>query len=194
MRFVKIAAAQWIASARPSASAWLETSMTQCVSPASRIAANAACRSIASGVVRSDLVLDAPDDGLHGPEQPGRLARGLEQRAHEVGARRLAVGPGDADRLAASRSGRRGSARRRAPSPPRTSSTTTSGTPSASGWSTTSATAPRATASAAKSCPSRVNPRTQKKSRAGLDAAVVERERGDLDVGRVVPEELAQRH
>src|SRR5205085_4926763 len=44
----------------------------------------------------------------------------------------------------------------------RASSTTTSGTPRPSERSQTSATAPRATASAAKSCPSDLNPRTQK--------------------------------
>ena len=98
MRFVKIAAAQWIASARPSASAWLETSMTQCVSPAARIAANVACRSIASGVVRATACSAPPIDRRHRAEQAGRLARGLEQRAHEVGRRRLAVRAGDADR------------------------------------------------------------------------------------------------
>src|SRR4051794_13795285 len=42
------------------------------------------------------------------------------------------------------------------------SSTWTSGTPSPSGRQTTSAAAPRATASGAKSCPSRVKPGTQK--------------------------------
>ena len=46
----------------------------------------------------------------------------------------------------------------------RTSSTTTSGTPRPSGRCTTSAAAPRSTASGAKSCPSAVNPGTQKKS------------------------------
>src|SRR5919199_3283986 len=45
---------------------------------------------------------------------------------------------------------------------PRTSWTRTSGTPSPSGRCTTSATAPRATASGAYSCPSRVKPGTQK--------------------------------
>ena len=46
----------------------------------------------------------------------------------------------------------------------RTSSTSSSGTPRPSGRWTTSAAAPRATASGAKSCPSRVNPGTQKNS------------------------------
>jgi hypothetical protein len=52
----------------------------------------------------------------------------------------------------------------------RTSSTTTSGTPSPSGRWTTSATAPRSIASAAKSWPSRVKPGTQKKSVPGVTA------------------------
>jgi hypothetical protein len=46
----------------------------------------------------------------------------------------------------------------------RMSSTCTSGTPRPSGRQTTSAAAPRATASAAKSWPSRVKPGTQKNS------------------------------
>ena len=46
----------------------------------------------------------------------------------------------------------------------RASSTRTSGTPRPSGRSTTSATAPRSTASGAKSCPSRSKPLTQKNS------------------------------
>ena len=70
MRFVKIAAAQWIASARCSASAWLETSMTQCVSPASRIAANAACSSIASGVVRATSCSMPPTTDFTVPSRP----------------------------------------------------------------------------------------------------------------------------
>jgi len=50
----------------------------------------------------------------------------------------------------------------------RTSSTTISGTPRPRGRWTTSATAPRATASGAKSWPSRVNPGTQKNSVPGV--------------------------
>ncbi len=50
----------------------------------------------------------------------------------------------------------------------RTSSTTTSGTPRPSDRSQTSATAPRSTASGAKSWPSAVNPGTQKKSAPGV--------------------------
>ena len=50
----------------------------------------------------------------------------------------------------------------------RASGTITSGTPRPSGRSHTSAAAPRRTASGAKSCPSLVNPRTQKKSVPGV--------------------------
>ena len=50
----------------------------------------------------------------------------------------------------------------------RTSSTWTSGTPSSSGRATTSAAAPRETASDAKSWPSRVKPGTQKNSVPGV--------------------------
>ena len=49
----------------------------------------------------------------------------------------------------------------------RTSGTITSGTPSPSGRSQTSAAAPRSTASGAKSCPSDRKPGTQKKSAPG---------------------------
>ena len=76
----------------------------------------------------------------------------------------------------------------------RTSSTTTSGTPSPSGRWTTSAAAPRATASGAKSWPSRVKPGTQKNSVPGSTRAVVVGEAGDLDVVRAVAEQVAQRH
>ena len=52
------------------------------------------------------------------------------------------------------------------------------------GAATTRATAPRATASGAKSCPSRVKPGTQKNSAPGSTRAGVVGERGHLDVAR----------
>ena len=52
----------------------------------------------------------------------------------------------------------------------RTDSTRTSGTPRSSGRSTTSAAAPRATASGAKSCPSVRKPGTQKNRVPGVTA------------------------
>ena len=76
---------------------------------------------------------------------------------------------------------------------PRTSSTRTSGTPSPSGRWTTSAAAPRATASAAKSCPSRVKPGTQKNRVPGFDGPVVVGEGDDVNIGPVA-EQIAQRH
>ena len=109
-----------------------------------------------------DRPLLAADDRLDRAEQPARRARALEQRAGEERGRGLAVGagdPGDAQRRRRiAVEARRGDA----PSPPARRSTTTSGTPSPSGRCTTSAAAPRATASGAKSCPSRVKPGTQK--------------------------------
>ena len=133
------------------------------------IAASSISRNVALQVDRLrrrplDLVLDAADHALDGAEQPGRAAVGLEQRAHQEGRRRLAVRPGDADdrergrRVAVERAPRPGPSRRGR------EATWTSGTPRPSGRSTTSATAPLAIASDAKSWPSRVNPGTQKNS------------------------------
>ncbi len=75
----------------------------------------------------------------------------------------------------------------------RTSSTSTSGTPRPSGRWTTSAAAPRATASGAKSCPSRVKPGTQKNSVPGPHGPVVVGQGGDVHGGPVA-EQIAQRH
>ena len=62
MRFVKTATSQWIASARRSSSAWLETSIAHARGRRrSTISANVRCRSIASGVVRIVGSLDAAD-------------------------------------------------------------------------------------------------------------------------------------
>ena len=77
----------------------------------------------------------------------------------------------------------------------RTEGTTTSGTPSPSGRSTTSAAAPRAMASGAKSCPSRVKPGTAKNSVPGHDPPVVEREARDLHRRGVRDaEDVSQQH
>ena len=48
-----------VPSTRPSASAWLDTSIATAVTPRSAIAAKVACRSVASGVVRM-LGTDSP--------------------------------------------------------------------------------------------------------------------------------------
>ena len=102
-----------------------------------------------------DLVLDPADHALHRAQQAGLAPVGFEQRPDEERRGGLAVGPGDAD-------GRQ--ARRRIPVEARGDRRHRGahggdpdlGTPRFSGRSTTSAAAPRATASAAKSCPSRV--------------------------------------
>ena len=77
-----------------------------------------------------------------------------------------------------------GSQKKRAAAGPiaaRTEPTTTSGTPRPSGRSTTSAAAPRATASAAKSCPSLLEAGHGEEQRAGLHPAAVVGESRDLD-------------
>ncbi len=60
LRLVKTATSKTQASTRPSTRAWLETSMATASVPRSRITANRAWRSVASGVVRSDLMRSSP--------------------------------------------------------------------------------------------------------------------------------------
>ncbi len=60
LRLLKIATSKTQPSTRPRTSAWLETSMATAVTPRSRITANSAWRSVASGVVRSDLRRSSP--------------------------------------------------------------------------------------------------------------------------------------
>ncbi len=97
VRLVKRAASKWIASARCSVSACEETSIAQARSPPSSMRRKVACSSIASGVVRIDLLLDPADHLLDRPQQPAPDPGRLEDLAHEEGGRRLAVGPGDPD-------------------------------------------------------------------------------------------------
>src|ERR1044071_7684793 len=52
-RLVNAPTANRVPLARPSASAWLDTSIGTCVTPRSSITANSACRSGASGVVNA---------------------------------------------------------------------------------------------------------------------------------------------
>ena len=58
----------------------------------------------------------------------------------------------------------------------------------------TSATAPRSTASGAKSWPSRVKPGTQKNSAPGVTLSARVREGRDLDLGRPSPHQVAKGH
>ncbi len=60
LRLLKTATSKTQPSTRPSTSAWLETSMTVERTPRSRITANSAWSSVASGVVRSDLIRSSP--------------------------------------------------------------------------------------------------------------------------------------
>lgn len=60
LRLLKTATSKTQPSTRPRTSAWLETSMTTESTPRSRMTANRAWRSVASGVVRSDLMRSSP--------------------------------------------------------------------------------------------------------------------------------------
>ena len=60
VRLVNPATAKRAPSTRPSASAWLDTSIAHQATAFSRITANNACRSVASGVVRTLLTTSSP--------------------------------------------------------------------------------------------------------------------------------------
>ena len=182
VRFVNAATSQWIASARCSASACEETSITHGVVAARRASRRtcAAGRSPRASCARVGCSAPPTIDG-HRAEQPGAAAAGLQQRAHEEGRRRLAVRAGDADDAAAARSGRRRGAPRPGAIAARTSATTTSGTPSRAGARRRARPRPRATASGAKSWPSRGEARHAEEERPGSDDAGVVGQRRDLD-------------
>ena len=97
VRLVNSATSKWIASARCSASACEETSIAQARSPPSSIRRKVACRSIASGVVRSTSSSTPPTTCFTVPSSPQRSPGRLEDLADQEGGRRLAVGPGDPD-------------------------------------------------------------------------------------------------
>jgi hypothetical protein len=150
VRLVNAATSQWIASARPSDSACDDTSMTAAVSGgrASTIAANIRWRSIASGVVRTTGCSTPPTHEVTVPIRPvWRLAACSSARVrYEVVVLPLVpVMPTIASAAVGSPLKRAAAGAIAA----RTSGTRTSGTPMFSGWSTTSATAPLATASGA---------------------------------------------
>ena len=77
------------------ASACEETSIAQARSPASSIAPEVPCRSIASGRRALDLLLGPADHPLHGPEQAGLMPARSRIVADEERRRRLAVRAGD---------------------------------------------------------------------------------------------------
>ncbi|CAM5510503.1 hypothetical protein SGLAM104S_08225 [Streptomyces glaucescens] len=60
LRLVKTAMSKTQPSTRPRTRAWLETSMATASTPRSRMTAKRAWRSVASGVVRSDLMRSSP--------------------------------------------------------------------------------------------------------------------------------------
>ena len=72
LRLLKTAMSKTQPSTRPRTSAWLETSMATASTPRSRITANSAWRSVASGVVRSDLMRSSPMRDLDRADQPGQ--------------------------------------------------------------------------------------------------------------------------
>jgi hypothetical protein len=166
---VNAATAKWIPSTRRSSKAWEDTSIAHAQSPPSSIARKVACRSIASGVVRTTGRSSPATTEVTVPSSPqGHPTASSSWRMRNVvvvlplvpvtpiTGRRAVGSPWNAAAARAITA--------------RTSSTSTSGTPSPSGRATTSPAAPRATASGAKSCPSRVKPGTQKNSVPGATA------------------------
>ena len=150
LRFVNAATAKRTPSTRRSSSACEETSIAHAASPASSIARNVAWRSIASGVVRTAGRSSPPTTDVTPPSRPhGRPAASSSCRTRWV----VVVFPlvpviPTTGSVAVGSPWKRAAARAIAA---RTSATSTSGTPSPSGRVTTSAAAPRATASGAKS-------------------------------------------
>ena len=144
MRFVKTATSNSTSAVRRSASACEDTSMTQARSPESSIARKVACRSIASGVVRTTSLSSPPTICLTVPSRPVGIpaASSTSRRRNAV-----VVFP-FVPVMPATRSSAVGSPLSRAASgaiAARASATWSSGTPRSSGRSTTSAAAPAAT-------------------------------------------------
>ena len=148
MRLVKIAADQWIASARCRDSAWLETSMTTASSPAASMSAKVRCRSMASGVVRATACCSPPTIAVTVPSRPvlrPPASSTARTRKADVVLPLVPVIPTVVSRAVGSPA----SAAAAGAIAARTSSTRTSGTAVPSGRCTTRATAPRAIASPA---------------------------------------------
>ena len=117
-RLVKAPTAKRVPATRPSASAWLDTSIATSVTPSSSITANSACRSGASGVVnalgRAAPAMRVPTVPTSPVVRPAAARPGLEQ-VRDGG---LAAGPGDAEDPQALPWGRRRRSRRRCRAPP----------------------------------------------------------------------------
>ena len=181
VRLVKTATSKWIASARCRTSACEETSIAQARSPPSSIRRKVACRSIASGVVRSTASSTPPTTCLTVPSSPHWMPGRLEDLADQEGGRRLAVGAGDPDDPQLRASDRRRSAPRPAPSPPARRRPRPAARRASSSRSTTSAAAPASTTCGANSCPSALLPGHAEEQRPGPRLAAVVGEIGDLD-------------
>ena len=69
---VKIATSKAVPATRPSASAWLDTSIAAAVTPRLAMTANSACRSVASGVVRRLAAVRSPTRVSTPPASPVR--------------------------------------------------------------------------------------------------------------------------
>ena len=167
MRLVKSAAAKWVPATRRWVSACEDTSMAQATSPAKRMRANSAWSSTAPGVVWVTGSRRPPTRASMVPMSPqGRPAASstARMRKAEVVLPLVPVTPTtarEADGSPATAAAARAIDRR-------TSSDTIWGTGRSSSRSTISATAPRATASAAWSWPSARAPRTAQKREPGV--------------------------
>ena len=97
VRLVNSATSKWIASARCSASACEDTSITQARSPAVQHPPEGRLQVDRLRRRPLDLLLDPADHLLHRPQQPALDPRRLEDLPHQEGRRRLPIRPGDPD-------------------------------------------------------------------------------------------------
>ena len=156
-RLVKTETSKTTPSTRPSVSAWLLTSMATASVPRSRMTASSACRSGASGVVRA---LGSTSSPMRVSTVPSRPVERPAARSPASSRKAVVVLPFVPVTPSTSRSalGAPYTQREAAPSTPRGSSATSSGTPrspqrAAPSGSVRTAVAPRSTAAGAKSAP-----------------------------------------
>ena len=174
-RFVNTATAKCVPTTRSSARAWEETSMATARAPDARAVAPAPPAGRAPRVSSGcPTTCPAPEHGQPAPDSTA---------PQQVGDGGLAVGAGDADHRERRSTGRPRRWRRPRPWPRRASDTSICGTSRPSRCSTSSATAPRATASPAKACPSTCWPGTQQNRLPVRGAPRVVDDPADLGVG-----------
>ena len=171
VRFVKTSTRKRVPARRPCALPIDVASIAHERSPASSISRSRRWRSIASGVFRPIGRSSPPTTRRMFVSSAGPAAGRLEDRVQQERGRRLAVRAGDGGDLELS-DGRPKNSAAAGPIASRTLGTTSCGTSRSSRRSTTSATAPRSTACAARSWPSTVRPGMQKKSAPGVTARV----------------------